>query len=336
MGSAAVGVATTVVTTAVLIWVLERVPIIDTPNQRSSHTAPTLRGGGIAVLIGCVVGLSLAPSGLDGRFSLGLVVVSVCFGAIGLIDDVSRGVGVAIRFGMQVAVALLSLVFLLDGLTGHALWKIAFGAGVALWLVTFVNGFNFMDGINGISSLEAIATGSTLALLGVHADVDVLKYGGLIVAAASVGFLPFNFPRARIFLGDVGSYSIGAWLAVLAAIGLRAGLPPEAVMAPFAVYLADTGSTLVRRLARRERWHEAHREHTYQRLVDSGWAQPMAAIVVFGCVLGCSALGAMSLADSAPARVLGDVGAVAVTGFYLMLPRLTRRTAASSQQAIVR
>jgi UDP-N-acetylmuramyl pentapeptide phosphotransferase/UDP-N-acetylglucosamine-1-phosphate transferase len=180
-----------------------------------------------------------------------------------------------------------------------------------------------MDGINGISSFTAIAAGATFALLGNYADVEVLEYGGIAIAAALLGFLPFNFPWARIFLGDVGSYSIGAWLAMLAVIGLRADLPPEAVFAPLALYLADTASTLVRRTTRGDKLFEPHREHTYQRLVDGGWGQSVMSLVVFACVLACSAFGSLSLADSLVPRVLGDVGIMVVVVGYLLLPRLS-------------
>jgi UDP-N-acetylmuramyl pentapeptide phosphotransferase/UDP-N-acetylglucosamine-1-phosphate transferase len=332
MISASAAFATTVLATTFLLYVLHHEQIVDLPSARSSHGHPTLRGGGLAVVLGGLAGVGVAGSELEPRFGVGLMIAAWCFGAIGLIDDVSRGLGVVIRLGLQTAVAVGSLLFLLEGLGGTMAWKVALAIGVVLWLVAFVNGFNFMDGVNGIAALQTIAAGTVFALLGVYSDVGVLEFGGIAIAAAALGFLPFNFPRARIFLGDVGSYAIGAWLAILAVIGLRADLPPEALFAPLAVCVADTATTLGRRVARRERWWEAHREHTYQRLVDAGWQQLNVSITVFACVVACSALGALSLSDNVFARELGDLGIMVVVVAYLLLPRVAGSPVASRRE----
>lgn len=315
---------TTVVLTFGLISVLRREHVIDRPNQRSSHDDPVPRGGGFAVLLGALAGVGVMGSTVEPRFALGLMIAAWCFAAIGLVDDLTIGVTVFARLALQVLAAVATLLFLLDGMGGATAWKVVFSAGAVSWIVSFVNGFNFMDGINGISSFTAIVAGITYGLLGSRANADILEFGGIAIAGAALGFLPFNFPRARVFLGDVGSYAMGGWIAILAVIGLRANLPPEAVFAPLAIYLADTATTLLRRAVRGEAIFEAHREHAYQRLVDGGWSQRSVAVAVFAFMLVCSGVGALSLTESAAPRALGDLGiAVAVSG-YLLLPSRCR------------
>src|SRR5207248_843948 len=157
---------------------------------------------------------------------------------------------------------------LLSGLSGPPAWRALFAVGVAVWLVAFVNAFNFMDGIDGVAVAQAFVAGMAWYAIGHHEHVRALEIAAAIVVGGALGFAPFNFPRARMFLGDVGSYSFGASLAILLVVGLRAGLPFEAVFAPVALCVADTGVTLVRRVRGGRRWDAPHREHVYQRLVE--------------------------------------------------------------------
>ena len=140
--------------------------------------------------------------------------------------------------------------------------------------------------------------------------------------AGSIGFAPFNFPAARVFLGDIGSYFAGAWLALLVVIGLRGSVPAEAMIAPVALYLADTGVTLTRRVFRHEAWQQAHRQHTYQRLVDLEFSHIQTTSIVFVLVGLCSALGSVSLFGSVSGRVAADFGIGALIICYLSLPAL--------------
>ena len=153
-------------------------------------------------------------------------------------------------------------------------------------------------------------------------DAGWLAAAGAIAAGAALGFAPFNVVRARMFLGDVGSYFFGAWLAVAAVLGLRAGLAPEAVLAPLVLYAADTGVTLVRRVVTGETWYEPHRDHAYQRLVRAGWSHVQTTVVVAAVMAVCAALGAVSLHGSATLRALADVALVAVLVAYLVSPSL--------------
>jgi UDP-N-acetylmuramyl pentapeptide phosphotransferase/UDP-N-acetylglucosamine-1-phosphate transferase len=156
-------------------------------------------------------------------------------------------------------------------------------------------------------------------------EVPELTSAGLVVAAAALGFVPFNFPAARTFLGDVGSYFFGAWLAVLAVWGVTSGIPPEAMLGPLALYLADTGTTLVRRIARGEEWMTPHRDHAYQRLVGLGWSHARVDALVFTVMALCSALGAASLFVDPPLRIAAGLALLASVGAYLTLPKVLAR-----------
>jgi UDP-N-acetylmuramyl pentapeptide phosphotransferase/UDP-N-acetylglucosamine-1-phosphate transferase len=264
------------------------------------------------------VALTAAPS-LQATQRWTLALTAGVFGLVGLLEDVF-GISALLRLGVQFAAGAFAGVLLLDDVTGSTLWRLVFGAAVVFWLVAFVNAYNFMDGINGISVAQAVGAGGTWLLVGTYADSPALAVGGAIVAAAALGFAPYNVPQARMFLGDVGSYFIGAWLAAVAVLGLRDGVPWEAVLAPLALYVADTGTTLLRRAFRGERWYQPHRDHAYQRLADAGWSHVQRSAFVAACICACAALGAVSLGDSLPARVAADVAIAGVIGAYLLLP----------------
>jgi len=263
--------------------------------------------------------LVLTPS-LPAPHQWAIAVPAATFGLVGLVEDLV-GIRALRRLAVQFAAAVLAVPFLLDDLSGPAPWRIAFTVGVVAWLVAFVNAYNFMDGIDGISVAQAVGAGLTWILVGLVSDVEVLIAGGAIVAGAALGFAPFNLHRARMFLGDVGSYFLGAWLAGVAVLALRAGLPPEAVLAPLALYAADTGFTLVRRVLRGERWYLPHRDHAYQRLGRAGWTHLQASALVAVGIAVSGLLGAVSLGDSVPGRIAADVAIAGVVGAYLVSPR---------------
>jgi len=205
--------------------------------------------------------------------------------------------------------------------------------GIALWLISFVNAFNFMDGINGISGTHALIGGAFYALLGAwRGDVLVLAMGAAI-AASGLGFLPWNAGRARIFLGDVGSYGLGAGLALLAVYSLIHGIAPEAALAPLALYLADTGWTLLGRIRSGENWLEPHRQHAYQRLCDVGWSHQRVTAATAATTLLLCVLGTASLTDRPVLRAAADLCGLAVLAVYLRSPALLARTVSLPEAA---
>jgi UDP-N-acetylmuramyl pentapeptide phosphotransferase/UDP-N-acetylglucosamine-1-phosphate transferase len=194
--------------------------------------------------------------------------------------------------------------------------------GTAVWLMGFVNAFNFMDGVNGISGAHAVIAGVAYACFGQWRQDPFLVAMGLAVAVGALAFLPWNAVRARVFLGDVGSYALGAALAVLAVTAVVQGVPPEAALGPLALYLADTAWTLQRRVRTGERWTEAHRTHTYQRWCDVGWSHPEVTLVTAGTTILVSLLGAASLTGNLSVRLVCDLVGLAVLAGYLASPAL--------------
>jgi UDP-N-acetylmuramyl pentapeptide phosphotransferase/UDP-N-acetylglucosamine-1-phosphate transferase len=300
----------------VTIPLLRRAAAIDTPNLRSSHTVPTPRGGGAPIAIALVLAAALLPASTALIFGAAVAV----FAAMGLADDL-RGLPARGRLAMQAAAGLAA-----GGLLAHAAGlppAAAVGAAVAIaaWITGFVNAFNFMDGVNGISGAHAVVGGACYAGLGLwHAD-PLLAAGGAAVAAGAAAFLPWNAIRARVFLGDVGSYALGAALAVLAASAVvLAGLPPEAALGPLALYLADTAWTLQRRIRAGEPWLLAHRTHAYQRLTDAGWSHQRVTAATAALTAVLSLLGAVSLTPGPLARTAADLAGLALLAAYLRAP----------------
>jgi UDP-GlcNAc:undecaprenyl-phosphate GlcNAc-1-phosphate transferase len=219
--------------------------------------------------------------------------------------------------GAPVAARLILAVALVPSAAAVTLAAVV----LAAWITAFVNAFNFMDGVNGISGAHALAGGACYAALGLWRPEALLAAGGAAVAAGAAAFLPWNAVRARVFLGDAGSYGLGAALAVLAAVAVvLAGLPPEAALGPLALYLADTAWTLQRRIRAGEPWLQAHRTHAYQRLTDAGWSRQRVAAVTGALTAGLSLLGAVSLAGDPLARAAADLAALALLAAYLRAP----------------
>ncbi|HUP71261.1 MAG TPA: glycosyltransferase family 4 protein [Acidimicrobiales bacterium] len=323
--SAGLAFAVTLALAPLILVLLRRRALLDHPNDRSSHESPTPRGLGLAPAIGALVALVAIPA-IDGSARTGLLIAAAGFGLLGLLEDVA-GVAPLPRLGAQLLIAGASLFWLLDGLGGPAAWQVVFAAGCALWLVAYVNAFNFMDGINGISAAQVLVAAGAWWAIGHIEDIPALSDPALVIGAATLAFTPFNFPTARAFLGDVGSYFLGAWLAVAVIVGLRAGLPPEAVIAPLSLYLADTATTIVRRVRTKEAWYLPHRSHAYQRLTQLGWSHTRTTLAVAVTMAATSALGALSLTDSLALRAAGDTVLAAALAAYLLSPSALDETA---------
>jgi UDP-N-acetylmuramyl pentapeptide phosphotransferase/UDP-N-acetylglucosamine-1-phosphate transferase len=317
-----VAFAASLALTPVVLVALRRREIIDHPNERSSHVAPTIRGGGLSIALACAAGTVVAGTRVH-TTGFGIVGAAFGLGVLGLAEDI-WGVPTLPRFLSQVAIGGIALVWLLHEWTGAAWWCVVFGLGCIFAIAAYANAFNFMDGINGISGVQTVIAGVTWVWLGRHFSADVLVWTGAVIAGAALGFLPFNFPRAKLFIGDVGSYFIGGWQAAVVIAGLRAGVPPEAVAAPLAIYLADTGTTILKRVRAGDVWHQPHREHAYQRLIRQGWTHVATTSLVGAFVLTTCVLG--SLADRGTAtRVTADVALAAVVVVYLAMPTIVAR-----------
>ena len=295
-----------------VLALLVRRAILDRPNERSSHDAPTPRGGGIAV-VAVLVPAWIAAALLSGAMvpwpalggALLLAAVSWC-------DDV-RSLGILWRLGAQILAVAAGLASL-DGLVFRGIlpgWLDTLAAGF-LWL-WFVNLYNFMDGIDGITAVETASIGGGVALVALGAAVGPAGAAawGIALAAAVLGFLPWNWQRAKLFLGDVGSVPLGylaGWLLLSLA---AAGAWKAALILPL-YYLADATITLLRRLRRGEKVWRAHREHYYQRAVQGGMshASVVKAVLAGNLALAGLALGAETGLGSLALVMAGTVAAI--------------------------
>jgi len=246
--------------------------ILDIPNSRSSHSVPTPRGGGLAIVLTflpCVAALYFLRM-LDLPIAAALAAGGAAIAIVGYLDD-KKALPASIRFAVHIGAAI-GVVILLGGLAGSSLRAIGLqgifaGSVIAvLSLGWMTNLFNFMDGIDGIAASEAIFIATAGAWLSWRAGADPgLVIAMLALAGASIGFLIWNWPPARIFMGDVGSGFLGFTLAALGLAASRRGVTPIEVWVILGgVFLVDSSATLLRRVVRGDRWLEAHRTHAYQ------------------------------------------------------------------------
>ena len=259
--------------------------VVDVPGSRTLHEVPTPRGGGLAVAPAVVTATLLTVD----RSTVLLVVIlgAVALAIVGLIDDL-RGLPALPRLGIQVIAALVVAIVVSEGVVPWPLLSIPAGAFACVY---YVNAFNFMDGINGISVVQSIVGGIHLAVVGHLIDSDSVVAIGVACAVAAAAFAPWNAPRARMFLGDIGSYFLGFLLAATALTAVISGAPVLLVAAPFSLYVLDTSTTLVRRIHRGVRITDAHREHAFQRLVSSGRSHTFVSLLVLlACALSSAAV----------------------------------------------
>jgi len=251
--------------------------ILDHPNERSSHLAPTPRGGGIAILVATAVGmlLGVAFGTIAEADALILGVGMIALGLVGWIDDL-RGLRASIRLAVQFLVAVWTLAAL-NGIPmlrnpSTAIWIVGVGYVLcAIAIVWSINLFNFMDGIDGLAGSQATIIFGVAAILLFYRGDKSLAALSAVVATSSVGFLVWNWPPAKIFMGDVGSGALGYLIVGLAITSENHGaLQLSAFGLLYGVFIVDATVTLIRRLARGHGAIDAHKEHAYQRLT-SAW-----------------------------------------------------------------
>ncbi|MBU6349322.1 MAG: glycosyltransferase family 4 protein [Chloroflexi bacterium] len=274
-------------------WAAQR--MLDIPNERSSHTQPTPRGGGLLIVLVTLAGLWLATPFMAisllrpalAAFSLGAALIAW----ISWCDD-RRPLPSRVRFGAH-AIGALAMIILVGSWQTVALPllpTVTFGwLGVPLtffWLVGLTNAYNFMDGIDGLAGGQAVVAGLGWLMLGQLVGLPLVSLLGVFVAGSSLGFLGHNWPPARIFMGDVGSAFLGFTLATLAVLGglADARLPFAGVLLLWP-FVFDTIFTILRRLRRGENIFAAHRSHLYQRLVIAGWRHRTVTLLYLGLAL---------------------------------------------------
>ena len=330
MSAFVVALCVAMLTTPAVIWAARRSDLLDVPNHRSSHSAPVPRGGGIAVAAATVTGVSAAALGKSAWTDpLGILIAAALILAfVGLLDD-RRGLPPVPRLMVQLAVPGAAAIA-----SGSDIPLPAAAVVTSLVVAGYVNAFNFMDGINGISGSQSAILGLFLAFVADDIGQQALMWAALAVSGASIGFLPYNVVQARVFLGDVGSYFLGTWLAGVALLVIDAGAPIPIVATPFVLYLGDTAWTLLRRARRHERLMEAHREHTYQRLVQMGYSHVTVAALCAVVVATPSAAALLVRDESTVVQVIPLLVAVCSVSAYLALPCLLARSSMQRSGAV--
>jgi UDP-N-acetylmuramyl pentapeptide phosphotransferase/UDP-N-acetylglucosamine-1-phosphate transferase len=253
--------------------------ILDIPNERSSHSRPTPRGGGLAIVvlgIACWVGSVPWWQDFQPKIYFGYLGAAIVVAAISWLDDV-RGLSSLTRFAAHSLAAGIILLTCGWGQSASLPWFGDFSLGVwgipltFLWIVGLTNAYNFMDGIDGIAAGQALVAGIGWMFLGFLLEEPAIIMLGTAIAAANLGFLFHNWPPAKIFMGDVGSAYLGFTFAFLAVwcgrLEPRLALWSALFIWPFAF---DSIFTFFRRLGKGENVFAAHRSHLYQRLVQSG------------------------------------------------------------------
>lgn len=267
--------------------------IIDIPNERSSHQVPTPSGGGLAFVALFLLAAMLLP--IETNVRVALVGGGALVSLVGWLDD-RFSLSAAVRFVVHVVAAAWALGWL-GGLPRIELGVTSFSLGWLGWpvgvvgIVWLINLYNFMDGIDGLAGGQALIAslaGGALLYAGGHTGLAELSW---VLSAVVLGFLFWNWHPAKIFMGDVASGFLGYTFAVLAISSDGQGGPPMLIWALLlGVFLVDATATLLRRIRRGERVHEAHRSHAYQLATQMGYSHRQVTMAAMAIMAGLALL----------------------------------------------
>lgn len=245
-----------------------RLQILDRPNERSSHRHPTPHGGGTPLMLALALGFALAPLWFgaweEGYVTLLLLGLALCL--LGVLDDLVN-LPMVLRLLLYAAACVAAAWLLVPG--EPAGWPgLALLAGASLALLWMLNLYNFMDGIDGIAAIQCFLAASGAALLSwLHCGGGDYALFCLLFAASHLGFLVWNWPPARLFMGDAGSVPTGFLLGALALAGAVGDLLPLGCwLILLALFITDASWTLIWRVVTGQPFLQAHRSHAYQRL----------------------------------------------------------------------
>ena len=265
---------------------------LDHPNERSLHAVPVPRIGGIAIMLAMLVAALLLKA------DPAILVPAVLLAVPSYFDD-RRALPAATRLAVHLFASAAFLVW--SGMAIGVMWLV-----LLLAIGWLTNLYNFMDGSDGLAGgMAVIGFGAygLAAWLGGNSEFELLAWS---IAAASAGFLIFNFPPAKIFMGDAGSIPLGFLAGALGVAGwLQSLWPLWFPLVVFAPFIVDASITLARRLLRGERVWKAHRQHYYQRLILAGWSHRKTALSEYALMLLCSTVAILCLRTSPAAQSAG-------------------------------
>ena len=297
-----------------LTWLLGRGRLpMDHPNERSLHATPTPRIGGLGIM----TGVGVASVWLAETHLLPVVLGAFALAAVSVLDDV-RGLPVRVRFLAHFVAAAGCLLAL--GLTG---WSLLAATLAVVWVT---NLYNFMDGSDGLAGGMAAIGFGALALAAWLGDAPGLATFCAAIAAAAVAFLRFNFPPARVFMGDAGSIPLGFLAATLGILGALQGVWPWLFpLLVFSPFIVDASVTLARRGLRGEKIWQAHRSHYYQRVVLLGASHRQLAVAAYALMLAMAVLAFSLLFLPRHAAAVLILSAVSYLLIFLAIDRRWQR-----------
>jgi UDP-N-acetylmuramyl pentapeptide phosphotransferase/UDP-N-acetylglucosamine-1-phosphate transferase len=325
-----------------------RLGLVDRPNDRSLHSKPTPRGGGIGIVIVVLAGWPIAvvlSGGWPGLDLWWLVLLGLGIAAVSVADDRSP-LPATLRLVVHVAFAAgaVSTIgwFLLIHAPGAGIVALGAvgGALTLVWILGLTNVTNFMDGIDGIAGLQCLIAGIAWIVAGIWLGDAVVALGGVVVAGACAGFLFHNWSPAQIFMGDVGSVFLGFMLSmipVLASLHAVVEAPPAAARIPLFgglvmwPFIGDGVFTFLRRLVHRDNVLRAHRSHLYQRLVLSGWSHARVSLLYGVWAVLMSAAALMHLTRSGRGLASAVVAALSLIAIWLLVKRVEAKAGDGKQ-----
>ncbi len=303
--------------------------MMDVPNARSAHERPTPKGGGLGVVVATLAGLTILyvraeTARIADPYFLAVILGAAAIAAVSFADD-ALDFSFKWKLAVQVVAAALPMGFglVLDVLFLPFVGEVPLGPFAVpvtlLWIVFVTNAMNFVDGLNGLCAGTAAVASALLAAVAISEGGSFVYAASLFLCAGCLGFLPFNFPRARIFLGDVGSQFIGYMLAVLAVAAARFETTRVSffiVPLLLAMPLFDVSFTLIRRALAGEGLIHAHRGHLYQVLDRSGFPRTWIALMHWGftAVMGFAAFRFIAL--SPPGKLVLYLAVFAALAAY--------------------
>ena len=295
----------------------------DEPNERSLHTMPTPRVGGLGVMAG-----ALPVAAIFANASLATLIACAAILAVVSFADDRQSLPIQVRLPAHVAAAAVAVLAIGSPAPLHPGLNAVEAAISIVGLAWMTNLFNFMDGSDGLAGGMAAIGFSAYALAAAQAGDVPLALASGAIASASIGFLAFNFPPARVFLGDSGSIPLGFLAGAFGLYGAISGAWPFwFALLVFSPFIVDASATLVRRVLRAEPFWRAHRTHYYQRLVLAGWEPRRLALSGYALMVLAAASALLALRSGGPIQLgIILVWAAAFALLFLAIERRARAT----------
>lgn len=327
IGTILLGFAVACALTGLVRSYAERTRMVDSPNDRTLHQGEVPRGGGMSIVVVMLACLAMLGYAYPGPALAPLAAVTLVLGVLGWTDD-KFGLGPLLKIGVQFIVAVYAVGTLGAVRSVHiAGFELDLGSLAALlsvlWIVWMTNAWNFMDGIDGIAAGHTAIVACVMGVWFTLDDNAAMALFCYAIMAASLGFMIWNWAPARIFMGDVGSVTLGGVFAVLAIVGnVQDGVPLTAYIILFGVFLFDTIVTLIRRLLEGKVVWNPHREHFYQRATTTGLGHAFVTVAAMVVTLVLAALATLEKVGAAPAGLWPALSLVLLT---LLAVTVTRR-----------